>query len=254
MLTIFVLILLLILLFNPVYLKDLEYLTKVPFDNISPLLNNNLLKNPNKIKNKILIITFDDRNKEPFVIEHNKNVKQYVNKWGYEYKFFDTCNHPVYWCKIYMLLDELNTNKYDYVMWLDSDTVIKRSDIFLDDILNKYNSDIFIGDDNAHYWYVLNSGVFIIKNSTIGRQFLQDCINNFDKKNCLKDGKLLGMWGGSCYEQGIMNLLILEKYYKYTTLLPKNIIYNSEKCSNNVFVMHNYGQTSSSRFNCFKNP
>lgn len=237
-----------------IYINDIEYFAKINLiNNIYSIQNNNMITNPENKKNKILVVSFDNRTNPQFIKEHNKNLIKYTNRWDHEYQFYNICKYNVYWCKIFLVYEQLLTNKYDYVMWLDSDTCIKNMNIDLNDVVNKYSSDIFIGDDNAPPLYLLNAGVFIIKNSAIGKQFLEDCIKSFDTKNCLnKDNSLSGIWGATCYEQGVMNLLILNKYSKYSTMLPKNIIYNGKVCDANAFIVHLYGSSDIDRTNCFK--
>lgn len=218
---------------------------------ISNLIDNNKLLVPKNKKNKILFITYDNRYYEKYIQIHNDNIKKYANKYDYEYKFYSKCNDNVYWCKIFMVLDELKKNKYDYVVWLDSDTVIKNFDIDISNILNNYSSDIFIGSDNNNLYDIANAGVFIIANTKIGMDFLYDCIDKINDKCIKSDGNLEGIWAGTCYEQGIMNLLIADKYFNYTTLLTNDIIFNYNVCSNHVFIMHLYASTSDKRVKCF---
>jgi len=198
-----------------------------------------------------LFITFDNRNIK-YIDIHNENITEYVKKWNYEYKFHKTCKYNVYWCKIYLVLEALKTGMYDYVVWLDSDTFIKKLDVDLGQILNAYSSDIFIGSDNMIKHNLINAGVFIIRNSNIGMEFLEDCLK-YLRPECFKaDGvSLKGMWAASCYEQGAMNLVIADKYLKNTTVLPNNIIFNYFKCSDNTFLMHLYDSTNDQREKCF---
>jgi hypothetical protein len=71
-------------------------------------------------------------------------------------------------------------------------------------------------------------------------------------KTCFNNnGTLKGAWAGMCYEQGIMNILIADEYYKYTTLLSNNIIYNKNICKNDVFIMHLYASSPHDRYKCF---
>jgi hypothetical protein len=151
-----------------------------------------------------------------------------------------------------MVLDELDTDEYDYVMWLDSDTFIMNFEIELNDVLNSYSSDIFMGSDNHPFMSITNSGVFIIKNTDRGRQFLEDCIATLDRKCISNDGSLRGLWAASCYEQGMMNIFIDGKYGAHTTILPNNIVYNSSMCRNDTFIMHLYGSTPEERLQCFQ--
>jgi hypothetical protein len=134
---------------------------------------------------------------------------------------------------------------------MDSDTIIKNFNIDIGKILNKYSSDIFIGSDNNTLFDITNAGVFIIKNSDIGINFLYDCIDYVSDKCLNNDGTLKGMWAASCYEQGVMNLLIVDKYYNYTTILTNDLIFNYNVCSDEVFIMHLYASSSNYRVRCF---
>ncbi len=233
--------------------KDVKYYDKFSKSNIlSKLINNNFLQQPIIKKNKILFITYDNRYEEQYIKIHNYNITKYVEKFDYTYKFFNRCDKNVYWCKIYMVLDELKKNIYDYVIWLDSDTIIKNFNIDIGTILNSYSSDIFFGSDNNIRYDLINSGVFIIKNSTIGINFLENCINNMHH-NCLDDNNnLRGKWAATCYEQGTMNLLVADKYSKNTTILSNDIIFNFNVCSDDVFIMHLYASPSQNRISCFQ--
>lgn len=246
---------------NPMYkssnlkilINDLEYYTKFnKSKKIDSLINNNRLKSVNVKNNKILFVTFDNRENQEYVQIHNSNITKYVQKFGYEYKFYSECDKNVYWCKIHIVLKELKTNKYDYVVWLDSDTVIKNSNIDIGNIFNMFSSDIFVGSDNHSKFSIINAGVFAIANSEIGINFLLESINYIDVNCANADGTLKGKWAGSCYEQGVMNLLIHDKYFSNTTVLTNDIIFNYSKCSDNVFIMHLYGSKPESRVKCFQ--
>ena len=237
--------------------NDYDYFDKFSQKKIiSKLINNNRLDKPVKKKNKILFITYDNRYQEEYVLIHNYNIKKYAEQYDYEYKFYNRCNDNVYWCKIFMVLDALKKNKYDYVVWLDSDTVIKNFDIDMGEIFNKFSSDIFIGSDNNSFYDITNAGVFVVKNTEIGINFLNDCAEYVSDKCLNDDGSLKGIWAASCYEQGVMNILIADKYSKHTTILTNDIIFNYNVCSDDVFIMHLYASSSNYRVRCFhsKNP
>jgi hypothetical protein len=134
---------------------------------------------------------------------------------------------------------------------MDSDTFIFDMSINLSDIFNKYSSDIFIGSDNNLNYDLTNAGVFGIKNSDLGKQFLVDCIKSFNNDCKKSNGELKGKWAATCYEQGIMNILIADKYYKNTTVLTNDLIFNYNRCNNNVFIMHLYASSNSYREKCF---
>ena len=216
------------------------------------LINNNRLSSINKKKNKILFITYDNRENQEYVLIHNSVINNYVKKFGYEYKYLSYCDKNVYWCKIHLVLEALKTNNYDYVVWLDSDTVIKNFYIDIGDIFNMFSSDIFIGLDNNTKYGLINAGVFAISNSKIGINFLSECIEYINQDCFNNDGTLKGKWAGTCYEQGIMNILINDKYYSNTTVLTNKVIFNYNVCSDDVFIMHLYASTPDSRVSCFQ--
>ena len=232
---------------------DLEYYKKFNKSiKINSLINNNKLFECYEKKNKILFVTFDNRENQEYVKIHNSNITKYVEKFGYEYKFYTLCDKNVYWCKIHLVLEALESNQYDYVVWLDSDTVIKNFNIDIGDILNMFSSDIFVGSDNHLKYGIINAGVFAIANTETGTKFLSECINSLNTDCINADKTLKGKWAGTCYEQGVMNLLIHDKYYPYTTILTNHVIFNYNKCSDDVFIMHLYGSTPESRIKCFQ--
>jgi hypothetical protein len=239
------------------YYDDLKYYITAIWNNmVTHLLNNNLLDKPIEKINKIAIITFENRKDAEYIDLHNKNVLEYCKKWNYDYLFYDKCIHNVYWCKLYYVLDALKTKKYDYVMWMDSDAIIKNPDISVSQIVNKYSSDIFVSKST---FATFCAGVFIIKNSPIGISYIEECINKQSLKcNKENDDKLKGFWAGMCYEQGIMNSLIINKFYKHTTCLPEYIIHNekitetNKVCDVDTFILHLFISPNDLRNKCFK--
>jgi hypothetical protein len=206
-------------------------------------------------KNRILIISYDNRPNLEFVKIHVANVSAYCSRWNIDYQFSTECRHNVYFCKIYMVLEALRTNQYDYVVWMDTDIIITKPEIDLNTIINKYDSDIYIGTE------LLNtsvcSGFFIIKNSSTGKGLLEDCISLFNKRRtiCMNNaGKLNGRWGGICYEQGALNYLIFKynKYYDKTTILKRDIIDNVSECRTGSFMLHYCRASAEKRAQCFK--
>ncbi len=209
---------------------------------------------------KILIISFDNRKNLNYLDIHNQNIINYCKKWkNINYEFIDKCDKNVYWCKLYILLEKLLTNKYDYVMWMDSDTKIVNTNFSIQKFVNSYSSDIFIGHDDNNYinnlYNILNvlcSGVFIIKNSTIGINFIKDCLDYYEKSNCNTNNKLNGIYANLCYEQGVMNYYIFEKYMKSTTIVDQFIFKNTYNCDYASFILHKYGSNSDENtYNCF---
>jgi len=176
---------------------------------------NSIERNPVPFKKrKIAIITAEDRDYQ-FVKYHDINFNKYAQIHGYSYFRLDNCPKEVsstYWCKIHHVKEFLDSGEYDYVMWADSDTIIPDSSKSLDQFIsNAGEPDIVIGTDPG--MNALNAGVFLIKNSDIGKSFINDCLSKVKSKDkCIINGKEQGLWAGICYEQGVMNLLARENY------------------------------------------
>ena len=233
-----------------IIITDLKYTFDNFFINKKKINDNFTINNVKKINDnnnniKIIILSFDNRTNIDYIEDHNQNIKKYCQKWkNIEYKFTNFTNKNVYWNKIYLVLEKILTNNYDYVMWMDTDAMIVNQDIDIRNILLLFNSDIFLSHDNDYFKCenILNAGVFIIKNSSIGINLLKDAISYFENSKCLNDDNTLkGLYAARCYEQGTINDLIYSKYYKYTTILSTNIIFNTHYCNEESFILHNYG-------------
>lgn len=182
-----------------------------------------------KRKLKILIITAENRI-DDYITHHDVNFSKYARKHEYTYSRLDNCpisESSTYWCKIHKVKQGLATNKYDYVMWCDSDTIFTNQHETLEHHIRKNGSpDVMIGRDKPYNDENLkiNAGVFLIKNSRIGKSFIDDCLNEINSKPwCIVNGKEQGKWAGECYEQGVMNKLVVSNKYK-----------------NNVFIDHEH--------------
>jgi hypothetical protein len=179
--------------------------------------------------NKIAIVTVENR-KDEYITLHNKSFKEYSDKHGYSYIFLNEYKNEVnvYWRKIYVVLELLKSGKYSHVMWVDSDTIIKYPNKKLEYYLDKYSKDIIIGVDcwkDCSKINIINTGVFVIKNSEIGISLLTESINEYslNQKECVdSNNKLKGAWAGECYEQGVINKLILSENNKYKNKYKNN--------------------------------
>jgi len=203
-------------------------------------------------KRKILIITAENR-KADFINYHDINFKNYCDKHNYDYIRFDDCperESSIYWCKMHKIKKALTDKTYDYIMWCDSDTIITKMDESLDYYISMSGEkDIIIGTDYIYQIKgVLNAGVFIIKNSKVGRDFIDDCLADLQEKpGCIRNGKEQGEWAKECYEQGAINKLIKTDEYKNNvfiddrqkfilTILPEMDVFYS--ILNPTFITH----------------
>ena len=215
-------------------------------------------------KYKIAIVTIENRNHD-YINYHDLSVKKYCDKFNYEYIRIDKYpNVNVYWSKLFIINDLLKTNKYDYIMWLDSDTIFCDYKIDLSTIISLFGSkDIYIHFVNVgfilnHLYNTFNAGIFIIKNSNIGNKFINDLIHHYKLIDLDQNNNITsGIWTGENYEQGMMNKLIKtnKEYINNVVILPEYLINTTvilddvfDKC----FIWHLPGRSEEIRSKRFK--
>lgn len=104
--------------------------------------------------------------------------RDYCQKHGYDFIFCEAQVDPsrsIYWSKLLLALQVLETDAYQWIVWLDADTIIMNQDIPLEDIIDK-NVNFSIGKD----WNGINSGVFYLRSCEWSRQFLTDVYSRTD--------------------------------------------------------------------------
>jgi hypothetical protein len=249
------------------YFKQLYYLYLFRKDPLKDNWNNNQMTLIRRIPLKICFITMESRKELEFVKLHNQNLKSYVDIQNqknlavartYSYHFFDQCQlsnhkHNVYWCKLFLAQEALKSNQYDYVIWLDSDTIIIDPNLDIGDIITSFQSDFLVAPDQGGGGSI-NAGVLIFKNSPIALEMLEKMTNIFNsvefQQQCLRsDLTLNGIWANTCYEQGILNLISLD-YKEHLTLLTTNII--NHRYAKTGFIINMSGRTSEDRAREFK--
>ena len=236
---------------------------KLLFYSVQPFSSSSSQNNISLNSSKIAIITAEDRD-EDYINYHDLSFQKYCDLYGYDYIRTTNCpkeESTTYWCKIYKVKKALDSGKYDYVMWADSDIIITDPHISLGSIIKESGEpDIIIGKDT---WFtsiinIICAGIFLIKNSKNGICFIDDCLSKINKKSsyCVHNNKEQGIWAGICYEQGVMNLLIREKY-KNTYIDTENKYFfnctpTSKYDSFKTVFLHLAGWGNESRANIFK--
>ena len=185
-------------------------------------------------KNRIAIVTLFDKNYEDLAKYSLPNKLAYANKHGYDFYYYDhilDLNRPPHWSKILAIQNVLNTNKYDWVWWIDIDSLIMNFDIKLESIID--NSYDIIFTHNLHSY--ISNGSSFFKNSDISKQFLND--SYLLEKEYLKniDVNIFD------HEQQSMRLLVLnETIYKEKTKLINERVCNSYCVTKNESVLSSY--------------
>lgn len=126
--------------------------------------------------------------------------KKYCEKNKYDFfVFHDIPNnlknkHPA-WYKLYYIQKVFQEHNYEYVMWIDGDAFFCNSNLRIENYINS-EKDFIIGRDPGydfeHFYknkHIVNSGVFILKNSKWSRKFIDNLLTNkkFYKWNLKKN-------------------------------------------------------------------
>ena len=177
---------------------------------------------------------------------YDNNVSQYANKCAYlnnnycrfnNYEFlcssflFKPDKHPSF-NKLPFVLNILNTNRYDYVVWIDADAFFKTTDKLEKYINNHLDKDIIwsgdISGDND-----INCGVCIYKNTDYTKDFLH-----------YWDTEPLPNPYPEWWEQGILRYIYAENFKNiksHSTILPYGTLQDFNfSGKSNVFHMAGY--------------
>jgi hypothetical protein len=165
----------------------------------------------------LLVLQYDNRPLDDSYSELIKINKRYCEKHNYEYKFIDTYyDLPVYWIKVHLLNEILKTNVYHGIFWLDTDACIYNPTIKLENLMLE-NKSFYLSPDNKLWDSPFNAGVFMVLNTEMGREIIDEWMKCYNDKDWSKDinnkFSTKGKWGGEVYEQGSFVKNILPKYY-----------------------------------------
>jgi hypothetical protein len=240
-----------------------------------PYLDQNAITLLQVVPTKVCIVTLETRS-ERYAALHDQNIAEYIEKQKqlhpeheYVYKRLWKCEHDrfphthnIYWCKLFVVRELLESDRYDYVMWLDSDTILTDSTVDFARVLRSYESHFYAGFDHSDFfdgpgrYDYINAGVFIVRNSKVGKKMMRMLTELFNSSNfqrmCVDPSTkaLKGMWSGSCYEQGAMNEILERDFRTQVTILPRRYVWNGHICSGD-FIVHLMRGSSEERERCF---
>jgi len=170
------------------------------------------------------IYTENIKNLAAITVELNK--REYCEKHGYDLivktKDF-SCKHLGF-AKINFLLELLKTNKYDWILWCGSDTMITNYNIKLENLIdNNYH---FIIANDVWAW---NSDVFFIKNSQEAIAFFEKIYSKYGlytdgNGNALDTGQRLPDGGNRNWGEQQAMLDLKEEYKDIIKEVPQKIM------------------------------
>jgi len=171
----------------------------------------------------IAILTWWDSTIEKYASLNYKINKLYCDKHNYklihsdkDYFANSTIIRRPHWQRVPFLLEHISN--YDYVIWIDADAFFYIDALPIDQLISYYSEFdcIFSMDVNHQYSYEINSGVFILKNTSNNR----DLLSKWMSDELVKKGYGL-------YDQGVLRLLYDKNYNNLKSrslLLPYGIL------------------------------
>jgi hypothetical protein len=173
-----------------------------------------------------LVTIYTDHIKELAKITVEYNKRRYCRKHNYDLiikKDNFILSHYGFE-KIRLIIELLKTNKYDWLFWCGSDTLITNFNIKIEDLIdNNYH---FIIANDVWDW---NADSFLIRNSLEAIGFFEEVLSlkdtYVDENNNARDfGKRLPDGGARAWgEQGVM-VDLKEKYATITKEVPQKVL------------------------------
>ena len=196
--------------------------------------------------NICICMWYDDKIKEYADLSKEINQKycdlhNYILLIGHD-KYFN--NRHVAWEKIYFVYKNLKS--FDYIVWIDADAFFRIDNLefnMLETIINIYiNKDLIFSED-IPFNGIINSGIFIVKNTDYSHKFLETIINTKDescKKYFLKNN-----WEQECirYYYNIDN----NNLKGHSTIIKYGILQDFDNDSSNSLIIHFAGRNNKYR-------
>ena len=229
--------------------------TKTPFIDLESQKSNNQTSSMLGINNQsataVISVSVGDR---PFAkISHNR-LKSYCGVHGYDL-FYYTENldddYKPFWQKVVAMQKVLamknsnGTNKYDMTFWIDDDIYITNMGYRIEDflILSDHKDIVMSRDIIDDYNIHINTGTYIIRNTEIGRRFIDETLEGYYwYKGWYQSNRF--------HEQTIMTYLYFRNYHQYTAVLPHGIMqsfYRGNHWKYEDFALHLAGETTRTR-------
>ena len=199
------------------------------------------------------LVQYDNR---PIPDHYKKLIevnKEYCQKYGYEHILkTDPIDLPPWWIKVQICRDLLNSDKYNGVMWLDTDVGIFDCSRSLDEFTKDPKMHFFISKDPfPEEMSIINAGSWIVKNTPLGKEIMNEWFKTYDKTKWIRgdepnpplpnklviDPKLSFFdkaWAGINFEQGSLyyNFVRNPKYKDAINVLPNKVLSHWEPSKN----------------------
>ncbi len=178
------------------------------------------------------------KNKIDFVISSTPNYK----------------NRTPHWERIPLILNVLNSNKYDWVVWIDADAFFYYDSPNIKTLIHKnLDKDFIFSEDANPQWWPINSGLFVVKNTTTSKQFLNAW--GFDEEkyeSSLNKTHWVGNASLNMHDQELLNTLYEDNFLNVknkSVIIPygEMQMFTFVKNNNKPYVFHMAGQDKAER-------
>jgi hypothetical protein len=178
---------------------------------------------------RVIVVQYETR-RDPALRLLMKLTQDYCDKHSYEY-YCPTHEYelPTYWIKVRLVQEIFNRESADdlCVAWIDSDAVVVRESVKIQDILQSANKD-FVTSLDPGSTTSMNAGVFFIHKTPLTQHLVNKWMDCYDPAKWYKtpEGawKTSGKWAGPDYEQGAFNEKILPKFRDEIAMLPEKVL------------------------------
>jgi len=124
-------------------------------------------------KKPLKVISASNFNYHRLAAINANSIKKFCNFHDFEFRIdFITDRYPKApaWYKIDLIIDEINKNESEYILWVDTDTIIHNTQYDVIKEITNPNPDkhIFLAKDHTDF----NSGVILVKSSEFTKEFL----------------------------------------------------------------------------------
>lgn len=177
------------------------------------------------------ILQIENRHNPYFEYCIMKN-KSYALKHDIHHLFYKNgpSNIPYYWWKVFKLHDLLATDKYDIIVWMDSDAYVHQT--------SKHPRDFFdakpmiICGDPPNWGSPFMAAVFMIKNTPLTKEIVSKWKNLYDPTKWMISNKRwidkTNEWAGSAYEQGAFVKNILPEYADHIKIVKWYVFHETK--------------------------
>lgn len=207
--------------------KALEYLKGINVSDMVTIKNDQTGK-----EKKIAIVTLYDKKYEEFAKYSIPNKIQYANKHKYDLIYFNgslDTTRPPQWSKIKAVQNIIN--EYDWVWWIDVDSLIMNHEVTLESIIDD-DFDIILTSNSHSY---ISNGSSFFKNTDLTKEFLTEA---YDLK--LDFLKHIEVDIFDHEQQSMRDLLYHEEKFRNKTKLISERVCNSYCKTKNAQVLELY--------------